>query len=59
MNPWLESHWADVRLPLQSLLNLSYENGRYGSALDYSMPPEIALEAEDQVWIQDWMSRQS
>ena len=38
---------------------MSYENGRYGSALDYSMPPEIALEAEDQVWIQDWLSRQS
>jgi hypothetical protein len=55
----LRHNEADVSLPLQSLLNLSYENGRYGSALDYSVPPEIALEAEDQLWIQDWLSKRA
>ncbi len=55
----LRHNEADVRLPLQSLLNLSYKNGRYGSALDYSVPPEIALEAEDQTWIQDWLSKRA
>lgn len=55
----LRHNEADIRLPLQSLLNLSYENGRYGNALDYSVPPEIALEADDQVWIVDWLSKKA
>jgi len=55
----LRHNEADIRLPLQSLLNLAYENGRYGSEIDYSLQPEIALEPEDQVWIQAWLSKQA
>jgi hypothetical protein len=50
---------ADIRLPLQSLLNAAYENGRYGSEFDYSKPPELALNAEDDAWIQAWLRQQS
>lgn len=50
---------ADIRLPLQSLLNLAYENGRYGTELDYSKPPEIALTTEDEAWTQAWLRQQS
>ncbi len=50
---------ADIRLPLQSLLNLAYENGRYGTELDYSKPPEIALATEDEAWTQAWLRQQS
>ncbi len=49
----------DIRLPLQSILNVAYENGRYGTEIDYSKPPEIELAAEDAVWIQTRLSQQS
>jgi hypothetical protein len=34
---------ADIRLPLQSLIDQAYVNGRYGDSLDYDKPPEIPL----------------
>lgn len=42
----------DICLPLQKLLNLAYENGRYGQLLDYEKPPEIPCDESDWVWIQ-------
>ena len=33
----------DIRLPLQSLLDQAYVNGRYCDSLDYDLPPEIPL----------------
>jgi len=50
---------SDILLPLQTLLNLAYENGRYGNEIDYSKPPEIALAAEDTDWIQAWLKQQA
>ena len=50
---------GDIRLPLQSILNVAYENGRYGTEIDYSKPPEIELTAEDEVWIQAWLGQKS
>jgi hypothetical protein len=39
---------ADIRLPLQAILNQAYLNGRYGDTLDYSLPPVIAMSLEGQ-----------
>ena len=41
----------DIRLPLQSLLNSAYENGRYGNDVDYSIMPAPALDSKDWEWI--------
>lgn len=54
----LRHNESDIRLPLQSLVNLAYENGRYGNAIDYSKPPEIPLAGEDEAWIQAWLGQQ-
>ena len=48
---------ADIRLPLQELLNQAYENGRYGEDFDYDFPPEIALEPKDEEGVQAVLSR--
>ncbi len=53
----LRHNEPDIRLPLQTLLNSAYENGRYGTELDYSKPPEIALEKNDDDWIQAWLQK--
>ena len=45
----------DVLLPLQSLVNKSYENGRYGNDLDYSKMPVPPLRADEQAWIADYL----
>lgn len=45
----------DVLLPLQSLVNKAYENGRYGNDLDYSTMPDPPLKAEEQAWITDYL----
>jgi len=37
----LRKNDADIRLPLQSILNAAYEEGRYGTEIDYSKPPEV------------------
>ncbi len=55
----LRENEPDIRLPLQSLVNLAYENGRYGNEIDYSKPPEIALDPLDEPWIQSWLSQQA
>lgn len=50
---------ADIVLPLQKLLNLAYENGRYGTLLDYDQPPEIALDEDSWKWIRDRFEQQA
>ena len=45
----------DVLLPLQSLVNKAYENGRYGNDLDYATMPDPPLKAEEQAWITDYL----
>lgn len=45
----------DVLLPLQTLLNQAYENGRYGSQLDYASMPEPALQQEQFDWITQFL----
>jgi hypothetical protein len=37
---------SDIRLPLQSILNKAYVNGRYGDTLDYSLPPKVSMTEE-------------
>ncbi len=49
----------DVRLPLQTLVNSAYENGRYGNDIDYSTMPEPPLEAADFEWIGDHLKSHS
>jgi len=53
----LRHNESDIRLPLQSLVNVAYENGRYGNAIDYSNPPEIPLTGDDEAWIQAWLAQ--
>lgn len=45
----------DVLLPLQSLVNKAYENGRYGNDLDYTTMPDPPLKAEEQAWIENYL----
>lgn len=45
----------DVLLPLHSLVNTAYENGRYGNDLDYTTMPDPPLKAEEQAWIADYL----
>jgi hypothetical protein len=47
----LRSTDQDVTLPLQSLLNQAYENGRYGNDVDYSTSPDPPLLEVEQKWI--------
>ena len=49
----LRSTDDDVQLPLQSLVNQAYENGRYGNDVDYSVAPEPPLEDSEQKWVAD------
>ncbi len=44
---------ADIRLPLQKLLNQSYENGRYDMVIDYDHTPDFVCSDEDWSWIQE------
>ncbi len=48
---------ADIRLPLQELLNQSYENGRYGEDFDYDLPPDIPLEPVDEKMVHEFLSQ--
>jgi hypothetical protein len=41
---------ADAALNLQSLVELTYRNGRYAEVLDYDGPPYPALKGEDAAW---------
>lgn len=52
----LRSHDADVFLPLQSLVDLAYENGRYGNDIDYTCMPEPPLHADEFEWIRQRLS---
>lgn len=49
----------DVQLPLQSLLNSAYENGRYGNDVDYSIMPDPALDLQDFEWIRNYLKNKS
>ncbi len=48
---------ADIRLPLQELLNQAYSNGRYGEEFDYDSPPEITLEPTDEKGVREVLSQ--
>lgn len=48
---------SDVLLPLQSLIDQAYENGRYGNDVDYSIAPEPPLEDAEQRWVTDYLNR--
>ena len=41
---------ADATLDLQALVDLTYHNGRYAEALDYSEPPYPPLKGDDAGW---------
>ncbi len=49
----------DVLLPLQSLVNQAYENGRYGNDVDYSVSPQPPLQAEEQAWIASYLKNKA
>jgi hypothetical protein len=40
----------DVALDLQALIDLAYQNGRYGQTLDYKRDAEPALTGDDAAW---------
>lgn len=44
---------SDVVLDLQQLIDLAYEKGRYASRVDYSVPPDPPLSADDAAWARD------
>jgi len=48
---------ADVLLPLQPLVDQSYENGRYGNDIDYTQPPEPPLAEPEQQWIIQFLAQ--
>ncbi|MCI0378226.1 MAG: DUF4058 family protein [Gemmataceae bacterium] len=43
----------EVHLDLQSLLDQAYQNGRYGTSIDYSEPPEPPLAGADAEWAEE------
>ena len=47
---------ADVVLPLQTLVNQAYENGRYGNDLDYDSQPEPPLDKPDYEWVKQYLA---
>lgn len=49
----------DICLPLQQLLNQAYSKGRYGSSLDYDLPPNPPLPAEDQLAVAKLLANSS
>ncbi|MEQ1825366.1 MAG: DUF4058 family protein [Pirellula sp.] len=50
---------ADIRLPLQALLNQAYDNGRYAEDFDYDIAPEIPLKPNDDVVVKQVLSQSS
>lgn len=48
---------ADVTLDLQSLIELSYKNGRYDD-IDYAVPPNPPLSPDDAKWAAAWLKKQ-
>lgn len=55
----LRSTDQDIMLPLQSLLNQAYENGRYGNDLDYTASPDPPLQEVEQQWIAEYLSKRA
>ena len=45
----------DIQLPLQSLVNTAYQNGRYGNDVDYSIMPVPYLDPKDFDWISSYL----
>lgn len=43
---------AEVKLPLQPLLDEAYRSGRYGRTLNYDSHPDPPLDADDAAWVQ-------
>ncbi len=48
---------ADIRLPLQALLNQAYDNGRYSEDFDYDLAPEIPLEPNDDIVVKQVLNQ--
>lgn len=48
---------ADVRLPLQTIVNQAYERGRYGNDIDYSQVPDPPLTAAEHTWVDVHLQR--
>ena len=48
----------DAALALQSLINETYERGRYERRIKYSKPPEPALPPQDWAWAQEHLRAQ-
>lgn len=46
----------DVLLPVQSILDDAYVNGRYGNLIDYCRGPAGPMEQADETWIRDFLS---
>ena len=44
---------ADVALDMQLLIDQCYHNGRYGTTLNYRIPPEPPLTGDDAKWAED------
>jgi hypothetical protein len=43
-----------VRLDVQAVYDLAYENGEYGADIDYTRPPDkVPLSPEESVWMHD------
>jgi hypothetical protein len=40
----------DVRLDLNAILDLAYRKGRYRATIDYRVPPDPPLSADDAKW---------
>jgi hypothetical protein len=55
----LRSTDNDVLLPLQTLVNQAYENGRYGNDVDYSVPPNPPLLDTEQAWIAAYLAQRA
>jgi hypothetical protein len=48
---------ADAPLRLRSALDRVYEDGRYGTAIDYSNPPAHPLRSDDAEWAADLLKK--
>jgi hypothetical protein len=48
----------DLVLDLQQLIDLAYEKGRYALRIDYSVPPDPPLSADDAAWARQQVAGQ-
>ena len=52
----LQQGEPDVLLPIQSILDDAYVNGRYGNLIDDSRGPDGPMEQVDETWTRDFLS---